>query len=310
MDKKKKTKQATRLAVPVAAAAILLLLAVLWLLSGKTQAHGNALARTDLPGFAAVTLEEAERGILRAENHSAQQAPVTLVDETGRAWKLSAPGWNFLWIYTDAVGALVEAHNIHSDETIVFHLGHPDDALEAFPIQIQEELVADPLFTARQFLLWSWNEPDCNKPQFQKFVEDVLQIEEIRPEEVGQTIAFGEHLNAEQCAEFTPRLLLNGGSSRAVQTTLLSEMPLTANKAAFEKEYTNKHGLSFNLRWNDTLDEDLLFATFTVYAAFGENEAIQLVLDQNYLTENELTSTEAALLHVEQALDHFSSFAG
>lgn len=107
-----------------------------------------------------------------------------------------------------------------------------------------------------------------------------------------------------------PRLLLTGGSNQAVETTLLSEMPLTADQAAFQKEYTNKHGLSFALRWNDTLDEDLLFATFTVYAAFGENEAIQLVLDQNYLTENGLTSAEAAIIHVEQALDHFSPFAG
>lgn len=309
MDKKKKLRQTTRLAVPVAAAAILLLLAVLWLLSEKNQARGSALSRTDLPGFAAVTLEEAERGTIRTENHSAQQAPVTLVDENGRAWKLSAPGWNFLWVYTDAVGALVEAHNIRSDETIAFHLGHPDDALEAFPIRIREDLVADPLFTARQFLLWSWNEPDCNKPQFRKFVEDVLQIEEIRPEQVGQVIAFGEHLNAEQSAAFTPRLLLTGGSSQAVQATLLSEMPLTADEAAFQQEYTNRHDLSFVLRWNDTLDEDLLFASFTVYAAFGENEAIQLVLDQNYLTENDLTSAEAAIRHVEQTLDYFSLFA-
>ena len=307
---KKTTNQNKRLAIPVAAAAILLLLAALWLLSEKKPVHGNALSRTDLPGFAAVTLEEAERGTIRVENHSTQQVPVTLVDETGRAWKLSAPGWNFLWVYTDEVGAFVEAHNIRSGETTTFHLGHPDDALEAFPIQIREDLVADPLFTARQFLLWSWNEPDCNKPQFQKFVEDVLQVEEISPEQMGQTIAFGEHLNAKQSAAFTPRLLLTGGSNQAVETTLLSEMPLTADQAAFQKEYTNKHGLSFALRWNDTLDEDLLFATFTVYAAFGENEAIQLVLDQNYLTENGLTSAEAAIIHVEQALDHFSPFAG
>ena len=297
-------------AVVVAAAAILLLIAVAWLLSGTPRAQSNALARTDLPGFVAVTAEEAEQGILRFENHSTQPAPVTFSDEIGRTWKFSAPGWNFLWVDTSMGGAMVQAHNVETDEILVFHTGHPDHVRGPFTVPIREDLVAAPMYQTRQFLFWSWNAPNCSRSRLERFVDGVLQAEEILPELAGQTIAFGEHMNVEQVSGFNTQYLLAGGSNRSILATLLSEVPRPAEQAAFRKEFINKNGLAFHLRWNDTLDEDLLFDSFTVYAVCGEDECILLFLTQDYLEHYGITDTEEALRHVQITLDRFSPFPG
>lgn len=130
----------------IAAIGIFIPFALSYLGRGQNTSANSTLKRTDIPGFAVTTEEESENGIIRFENHCTIETAVTFIDETGRAWKLSADGWNFLWITTDAVGAMLEAHNVTTNETMVFHVGHPNDALEVFPVFIYKNLVADPLF--------------------------------------------------------------------------------------------------------------------------------------------------------------------
>ena len=100
------------------------------------------LHRTDLPGFGPVTLADPE-GIVVVENHSEEQRSVTVVDDLGRGWRISAKGWSFQWGMTNSLGAWIEGRNLLTGRTEAFYLGSNVEQFGVCSRTLREGLFVD-----------------------------------------------------------------------------------------------------------------------------------------------------------------------
>lgn len=303
-------------------AALLLIIviagAVAWFRASQTNKYTSCedFVRTDLPGFCAVTKEMDENATVHTGNLCQQEMPVTFVDEIGRAWKLSASGWNFLWTGTDAVGATIDAHNIKTGEVFTFHIGHPEHSNNLYPIAVQDDLTIDPLPVVKEFLNWNWLEPCYNKNDFKNFAEKQLQAEEIDPSEVGQKVAFGNELTVEQTAAFNTQMLIAPSedtptktSNESIQTILLADLPEIGNPdQIFTAVYTNKNGLIWTLQWLTNNETSMDFEGFMMYASCGYSGTVRIVLSSDYLSTHGISDIDSALKNIHQTLDLFSPY--
>lgn len=295
------------------AAAVLLMLILLWGIWQSVPPLAQALReqppgipvqleRTDLPGFEALPAALYPDGTIRTANQCAEAVPATLVDERGRAWRLSARDYSFLWVETCQTGALVHARHTRTGVRISFYLG--EDPVGAYPICLGPGLVINALPRTRTFLGHTFVAPCCHRQDFRTFADN-LQIEEISPEEVGQTVAFGQDLNVRQTADFSTGLLCVDQTDTGVHTTLLYDPPLWQT-APNTCRYTNPAGLTWELQWLPPDPETLANRGMTLFASCGRSGFVQIDLPPASFCQEEAPAVPQALQAAQQALDRFS----
>ena len=117
--------------------AVLLAAPCLWQnLLARQQNAFCRLTRTDLPGFAPMVSGLVPEGTVRTGDLCTGEVSATLVDETGRGWRLSAAGYSLLWVETCDAGAMVNAHNLRTGESIAFFFSAPENSLGVCPVDL------------------------------------------------------------------------------------------------------------------------------------------------------------------------------
>lgn len=262
--------------------------------------QGSALERTDLPGYAPVP-NDLPAGAYAAENHCTEPGAVTLTDDAGRCWRVSAEGWNLQWVQTNGVGAVINARNVRTGATHSFYLGAQADSFDFFPQKLGEELYADPLGTMRKTLGRLWRVCGWTESGFRDFTGG-MRVEAISPGEVGQRVALGNGLDLQQDAGFSGNLLLVEDTVTAPELTLRQEEPADLAQAPQTRTYTNADGLTWTLRWQDFQPGE----TLRLAAGCETGDWLEIWLYSGFLEYKGITTQEQALEEVFRALDHIS----
>lgn len=267
--------------------------------AARAQSH---LTRTDLPGFGMVRLTDPE-GTIPAENHCTEEGGVTVVDDRGRGWKITVPGWNLQWVMTNSLGAWIDARNIRTGDTQSFYLGSQADGFDVCPQTVGNDLKVDTMAELHRFLRWSWQTSRWPRQEFLGFVRQ-MTVEALDPAEVGQTIALGDALNLRQDAELCGQPVWVGRENRSPRVTLWYE-PFLFEEPPETETVTGAGGLEWTLLWSDIPQTDLVQNGLKVFAS-GTGGFLEIDLDPQYLAYKGITTPEAALAQARAVLGHIS----
>ena len=266
-----------------------------------------ALTRTDLPGYEAYPALADPLNSMAAANHCAEACPVTLVDEQGRAWRLSAEGYCLQWDYTSTAGALVAAKNLRTGETVSFWLGSPDHVPGEFPVPVQDGLTADVLPRIKQVFGLPWQFPSFDKGRFRQFITRTLRVEAIPGQEVGQTVAFGNGMDLRQTADFNPAgIYLSGGRGSVCPRLILMEKPAYLSGPTRTASYTTAAGLQATLLWSEYAGDSPVERGVSLFADFGSRGVVQVMLDPCYMAAQGIATADQALAHARAQLDRLT----
>lgn len=264
--------------------------------------NASRLTRTDLPGFGMVRLTDPE-GIITAENHCTKEGSVTVVDNQGRGWKITVPGWNLQWVMTNNLGAWIDAHNLKTGVTESFYLGNKADSFDVCPQTVVENLKADTMGDLHRFLGWSWQTSRWSKQEFHAFVNK-MTVEAINLTEVGQIIALGDALNLRQDAELCGQPVWVGHENHAPRVTLWQDPFLFEEKPVTEI-VSGAGGLKWTLLWFESSDTNTnLWQDGIAVFASGSSGFLEIDLDPQYLKYKGITTVESALAQAKAVLRH------
>lgn len=263
--------------------------------------QGTRLERTDLPGFAPAE-EQGLVGLMPTENHCGREQDVTFTDDAGRCWRIRVPGWSLLWAETNGVGARIEARNVHTGVLRSLYLGREADTFDFFPQAVGEDLYADALGNIHRFLFWRWRSCQWTEAGFRELTGQ-MTVEELSPGEVGQRVAFGNHLDLQQTADFNGSLLVTDGRVTAPQLFLRQQAPAGARTLSRTADYTNARGLYWTLQWEETGKGDT--DGVCLYARCRDTgDWVEIRLEEGYLESLDPDTGKAALEAAREALDH------
>lgn len=311
MNNKGKTSSAVRWGLSLAA---LLVVAVAGLYIGgcirnamkvREYDRNGRLQRSDLPGYGRNLAADPE-WYTKPENHCTEESGVTLVDEMSRAWRVEVPGWNLFWESTNAVGAYVMARNVDTGEMNTFILGAEEDQLGNAVQTVGEDVTVDCLPNLRQFLWWDWLEPAWPEKEFRAFAKQ-MTVTSISPEEVGQTVAFGNDLNLHQTSDFNGSLMMAGNKVCSVQLRLF-DLPLLSDEDGeiFTAAYTSGSGMEWELQWQQISAEEMAEEGVTLFAGYADSQYVEIAMERDYVRQKQIGSMEQAVEEAQKALDHIS----
>lgn len=267
--------------------------------------RNGRLQRSDLPGYGKILAGDPEWFTI-PENHCDQESGVTLVDEMGRAWRVEVPGWNLFWDSTNAVGAYVMARNVDTGEVNAFILGAEEDQLGNAVQRVGEDVTVDCLPNLRQFLGWHWLEPAWPEKEFRAFAEQ-MTVTPISPEEVGQTVAFGNDLNLHQTGDFNGSLMMKDDKVCGVQLRLFDLPPLSEEDGEiFTGDYTSGSGMEWELQWQPVSAEEMAKEGVTLFAGYADSYYVEITMEWDYVKQNQISSMEQAVEEAQEALDHIT----
>lgn len=257
------------------------------------------LTRTDLPGFAPMVSGLVPEGTVRTGDLCTGEVSATLVDETGRSWRLSAAGYSLLWVETCDAGAMVNAHNLRTGESIAFFFSAPENSLGVCPVDLDCGQRVNLLPHTREIFGRTVVEPSFDRRRFAAFARS-LQAEEIDPGEVGQDVAFGDGLTVRQSAEFSTGQVRVNGEETAVQLSLFCD-PFLFEESPRSTVWVSPWGLAWQLQWFDSAGASLAEEGFCLFADC-DGSYVQVTLSREYLRRRGISTTRGALEAAAEAL--------
>lgn len=257
------------------------------------------LTRTDLPGFAPMVSGLVPEGAVRTGDRCTGEVSATLVDETGRGWRLSAAGYSLLWVETCDAGAMVNAHNLRTGESIAFFFSAPEDSLGVCPVDLDCGQRANLLPRTRERFGRTVVEPSFDRRRFAAFARS-LQAEEIAPGEVGQDVAFGDGLTVRQSAGFSTGQVRVNGEETAVQLSLFCDPPLF-EETPQSMIWTSGWGVTWRLQWFDSTGAGMAEEGFCLFAGC-DGSCVQVTLSGEYLRRRGISTTRGAVEAAAEAL--------
>ena len=268
-------------------------------LLARQQNEFCRLTRTDLPGFAPMVSGLVPEGAVRTGDRCTGEVSATLVDETGRGWRLSAGGYSLLWVETCDAGAMVSAHDLRTGERIAFFFGAPEDSLGVCPVDLDCGQRVNLLPRTREIFGRTVVEPSFDRRRFTAFARS-LQAEEIAPGEVGQDVAFGDGLTVRQSAGFSTGQVRVNGEETAVQLSLFCDPPLF-EETPQSMIWTSVWGLTWRLQWFDRTGTGMAEEGICLFADC-DGSYVQVTLTGEYLRRCGVSTTRGALEAAAEAL--------
>lgn len=252
-----------------------------------------------------MTLADPE-GMIVVENHSEEQRSVTVVDDLGRGWRVSAKGWSFQWVMTNSLGAWIEGRSLRTGLTEAFYLGSNAHQLGVCPRTLQEGLSVDAMGKVwRMFSYHATPATAWSERGFRAFSKRLV-VEAIPPEAVGQPVALGDCLTLQQDQNFCGRYLWVGKVLKSTGV-ILWDAPIPPEETNRTKRYKSATGLLWTLAWIEGSDPVVAEQGLRVYASCQESSGyLEIRLEPQLLQARGISTAVGALQEAGRVLDRIS----
>ena len=237
------------------------------------------------------------------ENHSEEQRSVTVVDDPGRGWRISAKGWSFQWVMTNSLGAWIEGRNLLTGRTEAFYLGSNVEQFGVCSRTLREGLSVDAMGKVwRMFSYHATPAAAWSEREFRAFSEKLV-VESIPPEAVGQQVALGDSFIMEQDQNFCGCYLR---VNKALKSTgvILWDVPIPQGETDRTKRYKSATGLMWTLEWAGCSDPVVRQQGLRLYASCQQESGyLEIRLEPQLLRAQKISTVVGALQEVGRVLD-------